>query len=99
MELSVSLKKKNEISFDSKDSNRFHLLSDLIGAAFIHQSKDISTLLSNREIDVAMLVKEGKTNPEIAETLYISPNTVKKHLQHIYQKYNVTNRTMLARKL
>ena len=35
-------------------------------------------------------------NEEIAEKLFISINTVKKHLSHIYQKTEVHNRTELA---
>ena len=52
--------------------------------------------LSSREKDVLNLILEGKRNEEIAEELFISVNTVKKHLSHIYQKTEVHNRTELA---
>ncbi|MFP4021221.1 MAG: response regulator transcription factor [Halanaerobium sp.] len=52
--------------------------------------------LSCREKDVLKLILEGKKNEEIAEELFISVNTVKKHLSHIYQKTEVHNRTELA---
>ena len=55
--------------------------------------------LTEREKDVVALVKEGKTNKEIAEELFISHNTVKKHLQNIYQKYGVTNKIQLVQKV
>ncbi len=48
--------------------------------------------LSNREIDVLVLLAQRLTNKEIAEKLFISPGTVKKHLNNIYGKLNVSNR-------
>ncbi|MDD7035711.1 MAG: response regulator transcription factor [Firmicutes bacterium] len=52
--------------------------------------------LTARELDVMRLVYEGKNNPEIAEALYISRNTVKKHLQNIYEKTGVSSRMELV---
>lgn len=49
--------------------------------------------LSDRELEVLVLVAEGFTNHEIANRLYISHATVKTHLQHIFGKLGVTNRT------
>lgn len=48
--------------------------------------------LSPQEQQVLRLLAEGRSRQEIAETLVISINTVKTHLQRIYQKLNVTNR-------
>ena len=42
------------------------------------------------------LVYEGKNNPEIADALFISRNTVKKHLQNIYEKTGVNSRMELV---
>lgn len=49
--------------------------------------------LSEREIQVLQLMAEGLTNPEIAERLYVSLNTVKVHSRNIYGKLGVNNRT------
>ena len=49
--------------------------------------------LTNREAEVLLWTARGKSNKEVAATLYISPRTVKKHLEHIYQKLGVENRT------
>ena len=51
--------------------------------------------LTVRELEVMRLVYEGKNNPEIAEELFISRNTVKKHLQSIYEKVGVNSRMEL----
>lgn len=52
--------------------------------------------LTVRELDVLRLVYEGKNNPEISEELFISRNTVKKHLQSIYEKTGVNSRMELV---
>jgi DNA-binding NarL/FixJ family response regulator len=52
--------------------------------------------LSEREAEVLSLVAQGLTNTQIAQRLNVSDNTVKFHLQNIYQKLNVSNRTEAA---
>jgi DNA-binding CsgD family transcriptional regulator len=48
------------------------------------------------ERDVARLVAEGHTNAAIGQRLFISVNTVKKHLSHVYAKVDVGGRADLA---
>jgi DNA-binding CsgD family transcriptional regulator len=52
--------------------------------------------LSAREQEVLRAVANGATNREIAEQLWISPHTVRTHLQHIFQQLNVHTRTEAA---
>jgi DNA-binding CsgD family transcriptional regulator len=52
--------------------------------------------LTPTELEVVGLAADGLTNPEIAARLFMSRNTVKTHLSHIYAKLDVTNRTELA---
>ncbi|MEO9533946.1 MAG: tetratricopeptide repeat protein [Crocinitomicaceae bacterium] len=52
--------------------------------------------LSDREIEVLYKIAKGKMNKEIAEELFISVNTVKTHILHIYEKLAVQNRTEAA---
>ena len=53
--------------------------------------------LSAREVEVAALVGRGLTNAEIAATLFVAVGTVRKHLDNIYARTGVHNRTALAR--
>ena len=48
--------------------------------------------LTNRELDVLDLLAQRLSNNEIADKLFISPKTVKKHLNNIYGKLNVRGR-------
>ncbi|TVR62192.1 MAG: hypothetical protein EA426_02120 [Spirochaetaceae bacterium] len=52
--------------------------------------------LSEREIEVLTAVTTGLTNQEIADTLFVSHNTVKWHLARIFGKLGVDNRTHAA---
>jgi DNA-binding CsgD family transcriptional regulator len=53
--------------------------------------------LSPSELSVAALVAEGRTNREIASTLFLGEATVASHLSHIYAKLGIRSRTELAR--
>jgi predicted ATPase/DNA-binding CsgD family transcriptional regulator len=48
------------------------------------------------ELDVIRLVAEGMSNPAIGARLFMSRGTVKTHLNHIFTKLDVSNRTELA---
>ncbi|MBD2495890.1 response regulator transcription factor [Nostoc sp. FACHB-280] len=52
--------------------------------------------LSARELEVLKLMVEGLSNPEIAERLYLSPNTVKTHVRGIMNKLAVDDRVQAA---
>ena len=54
-------------------------------------------LLTERELQVARLVVERKTNPEIAAELFLSKKTVETHLRNIFRKIDVSTRVELAR--
>jgi DNA-binding NarL/FixJ family response regulator len=53
--------------------------------------------LSARELEVARLVVDRKTNPEIAAELFLSQKTVETHLRNTFRKLGVSSRVELAR--
>jgi len=54
------------------------------------------TVLTEREQQIMRLVSEGLSNKEIGRRLNVSDGTIKQHLHHIYQKLEISNRTVLA---
>ncbi len=62
-----------------------------------HQPDDTSdSRLTARELEVIALVAEGNTNAQIAAALWVSPATVKKHLENVYLKLGVGSRAAAA---
>jgi LuxR family transcriptional regulator, maltose regulon positive regulatory protein len=59
---------------------------DILVVSVIHEP------LSIQEQRVLRLLATGCSNPEIANELVVSVNTVKTHVQHIYRKLNLENR-------
>ena len=49
--------------------------------------------LTARELDILKLLASGSTNREIGEALFVSIDTVKTHLEHIFQKLGTSDRT------
>jgi two-component system nitrate/nitrite response regulator NarL len=54
------------------------------------------TTLTDRERQIMRLVSEGLSNKEIGRRLNITDGTIKVHLHHIFQKLEISNRTVLA---
>ncbi len=55
--------------------------------------------LTPAEAEVARLISSGMTNREIAEALFVSTNTVKTHLRHVFAKLGVRSRAAVAREV
>ena len=53
--------------------------------------------LTERERQVARLVVDRKTNPEIADVLFLSPKTVETHMRNMFRKLDVSSRVEVAR--
>jgi len=66
------------------------------GQRNIAVSDNALTVLTERERQIMRLVSEGLSNKEIGRRLNISDGTIKQHLHHIYQKLEISNRTVLA---
>jgi DNA-binding CsgD family transcriptional regulator len=57
---------------------------------------DVVVPMTSREREIAVLARAGLTSKEIAARLFLSPRTIDNHLQRIYAKLGVTNRSGLA---
>lgn len=64
--------------------------------ASMSQKPHFNNKLSKREIEVLREMVKGKTNKEIASTLFVSEKTIKTHVSHIFNKLEVTDRTQAA---
>ncbi len=53
--------------------------------------------LSERELEVARLIVDRKTNPQIAAALFLSQKTVESHIRNMFRKLAVSSRVELAR--
>jgi LuxR family maltose regulon positive regulatory protein len=77
-------------------------IDDLLGAFPRETPPDpqsaLVELLSDRELEVLRCIAAGMTNQAIADQLFVSINTVKSHVRHIYGKLGVSNRTQAASK-
>lgn len=76
----------------------YKLLEHVKGVSKSGVSTDLE-LLTTREKEILELIKTGLQNKEVAEQLHISPQTVRKHLENIYEKLQVNNRVEAIRKL
>ncbi len=101
--------KRDNVAFHEAGSGTIY--ASLIGEAqpgeYLLRLKDINApseaallkkffALTDREAEVLSWVAKGKSNRDIAAILTCSPQTVKKHLEQIYHKLQVENRTAAA---
>lgn len=76
------------------------LVGRMLGAGAVPAPRRVPPIawgdLTPTERQVARLAAAGKTNPEIAAELVVSPRTVQTHMAHIHAKFGVTSRVQLA---
>ncbi|WP_203362983.1 response regulator transcription factor [Bacillus sp. REN10] len=95
------LRSKGEQLFVETDRIKLSFLAKQIESSLniqsvlkLNQQKQ-SDLLTERERELVNYLEKGLKNKEIAKKLYVSEHTIKKHLQNLYRKFNVSNRTEL----
>lgn len=66
------------------------------GATIQRRGADPRSLLTPQELQVSLLLVEGKTTREAAAALFLSPKTVEYHLRKVYTKLGIGSRTELA---
>ena len=59
------------------------------------RSPETITELTERELQVALLARDGRSNPEIGTHLFISSRTVEYHLHKVFSKLGITARSQL----
>ncbi|TWI96228.1 regulatory LuxR family protein [Mucilaginibacter frigoritolerans] len=64
----------------------------------INDEKLLQSGLSKREAEILLLIYEGLSNQQIADKLFLSENTIKKHISNIFQKLRVERRTEAIKK-
>lgn len=67
-----------------------------VAAASICESARTHHMLTRRELEVLHWIAAGKSTREIGEILVVSPRTISKHTERIFQKLGVENRTAAA---
>ncbi len=79
-------------------TDRDELLFRILRQTPLSRREDIALQyhLSRREVEVLTWLAKGKSNKDIAAILDLSPRTVDKHIQSIFAKMNVENRTAAA---
>ena len=79
------------------DGRRWGLIVDEAHLASATMFEEIR-VLSNREKEILELLSKGFLYKEIAASLFISAETVRKHVYHIYEKLHVNNRVEAVNK-
>ena len=79
-------------------SMRYFLCAVLQNQRVLNKTK-LREILTEQEMNIALLIVEGYRNKEIAARLFISVNTVKYHLKNMFLKFGVSSRAELVTKL
>jgi len=71
----------------------------LVGPDFIFNESELQRLsISKRELEVLELISKGLSNQQIADTLFVSLNTIKTHSSNLFLKLDVNRRTQAVQR-
>lgn len=79
--------------------NYVHRLSSLHDGKSGQEGGSMPFSFTDRELNIIRLILMGKSNPQIAEALYLSEITIKKYVSQILRKTSTQNRSMLVKAL
>ena len=93
------LRKRDEHNFTQRDVLTLcYIKRSIENMYLLHQyvKPKQSFVITTREEEILFYICKGYKNYEIAQQLFVSENTIKKHLQNLYRKFQVASRTQLA---
>lgn len=105
---------ENDGDFSEEEMNILAIIARHLDQAFHHlypagipytidsdRPTDLQNILhlTNREVEICEMLREGLSTADIARALCVSPNTVSRHLANIYKKTSVNNRIALLHKM
>lgn len=95
------LRKTQQNNPDSQSYSYIEAIMSMCEETYGHDAvqEGLSAILTEREMDIMRLICKGYSNPEIAEALVVTLNTVKKHTSNIYSKLGVASRTQAIAKI
>lgn len=85
----------NEVYVSARTFGTLHVRA--VGELLVLEERPNAPSVTAREREILELVTEGLTNAEIAERLWISPGTVRRHLENVFEKLGVRTRTAAVR--
>jgi DNA-binding NarL/FixJ family response regulator len=99
LEIERAYREKGVFAFLEKQAFDRHIFLKTVREAKARtRGEDELESLTGRELEILLLLAQGHTNPEIASQLFISVNTVKRHLKAIFQKLDIHTRAAAAAK-
>jgi putative nucleotidyltransferase with HDIG domain len=85
-----------EVSAGRLDRDAVNAVLEASGQRAQMPKRDWPSGLSDREIDVIRLAVRGRSNRQMASELFVSEDTIKTHLRHVYEKVGFSSRAGLA---
>lgn len=80
-------------------SHRQQVLKSEIKPIFETLNRKLPTAITDREFDILVGIYEGMSNKEMTDNFHVSINTIKKHINSLYLKFEVNSRTTLLAKI
>lgn len=80
-------------------SHRQQVLKSEIKPVFETLNRKLTSAITDREFDILLAIYEGMSNKEMTDNFHVSINTIKKHINSLYLKFEVNSRTTLLAKI